>query len=180
MGSARYANGFTVTLHEDLLDVPIRWRASRVIFVNSMSDLFHEPHQGVYSFVVLLATPVGEVVADPATEVTSAGRQIQLPHAPATGAAVVDQRAAEPVPLAPKTARRSCDLDGIVQRRLLPSAAIMVVPEPRNGSRFRCSSPLLYSTMSRWEDRDAGDVRGLIPRREGEEFLTHERMPAQI
>lgn len=41
MGNQRYLNGFDVTLHHDLLDVPIRWRSSRLIFVNSMSDLFH-------------------------------------------------------------------------------------------------------------------------------------------
>jgi len=42
MGSARYSNGFRVTLHPDLLNVPRRWRQPRVVFVNSMSDLFHE------------------------------------------------------------------------------------------------------------------------------------------
>jgi protein gp37 len=42
MGNARYANGFKVTLHEDLVDLPRRMRQPRVIFVNSMSDLFHE------------------------------------------------------------------------------------------------------------------------------------------
>jgi protein gp37 len=42
MGSDRYRNGFKVTLHPDLLDVPKRWRQPRVVFVNSMSDLFHE------------------------------------------------------------------------------------------------------------------------------------------
>jgi protein gp37 len=42
MGSARYRNGFKVTLHPDLLDVPRRWREARVVFVNSMSDLFHD------------------------------------------------------------------------------------------------------------------------------------------
>ena len=31
-----------VILHEDRLDAPLRWRASKRIFVNSMSDLFHE------------------------------------------------------------------------------------------------------------------------------------------
>ena len=33
--------GFGLTLHEDLLQLPYRWRAPRVVFVNSMSDLFH-------------------------------------------------------------------------------------------------------------------------------------------
>jgi len=42
MGSERYADGFTLTLHHDLVDAPKAWRAPRIIFVNSMSDLFHE------------------------------------------------------------------------------------------------------------------------------------------
>ena len=42
MGSDRYRNGFNVTLHPDLLDVPRRWRQARIVFVNSMSDLFHD------------------------------------------------------------------------------------------------------------------------------------------
>lgn len=41
MGNARYLNGFDVTLHEDLIDRPLEWRRPRLIFVNSMSDLFH-------------------------------------------------------------------------------------------------------------------------------------------
>ena len=51
MGNPRYQNdgdpdhsgpGFGLTLHEDLLQLPYRWRAPRVVFVNSMSDLFHQ------------------------------------------------------------------------------------------------------------------------------------------
>ncbi|OGA56301.1 MAG: hypothetical protein A3F77_14385 [Betaproteobacteria bacterium RIFCSPLOWO2_12_FULL_67_28] len=42
MGSGRYTNGFQVTLHPDLLDAPRRWRQPRIVFVNSMSDLFHD------------------------------------------------------------------------------------------------------------------------------------------
>jgi len=41
MGQANYANGFELTLHEHMLDVPLRWRKPRAVFVNSMSDLFH-------------------------------------------------------------------------------------------------------------------------------------------
>src|SRR5690606_1210842 len=43
MGNVRYRNEFDVTLHLDLLDVPLSWKTPRRIFVNSMSDLFH-PH----------------------------------------------------------------------------------------------------------------------------------------
>lgn len=42
MEQPRYRNGFTVTLQPDILDLPLRWKQPRVIFVNSMSDLFHE------------------------------------------------------------------------------------------------------------------------------------------
>lgn len=41
MGMARYANGFAVTLHDDLIELPRKWRQPRLVFVNSMSDLFH-------------------------------------------------------------------------------------------------------------------------------------------
>jgi protein gp37 len=50
MGAAKYQNdgdprtsgpGFGVTLHPDALDVPYGWKSPRVVFVNSMSDLFH-------------------------------------------------------------------------------------------------------------------------------------------
>ncbi len=42
MGLPRYRDGFKVTLHDDLVDLPLRWNSPRVVFVNSMSDLFHE------------------------------------------------------------------------------------------------------------------------------------------
>jgi protein gp37 len=41
MGQPRYENGFALTLQEDVVELPLRWRKPRVIFVNSMSDLFH-------------------------------------------------------------------------------------------------------------------------------------------
>lgn len=42
MGAIRYRNAFEPTLHEDLIDLPKKWKKPRVIFVNSMSDLFQE------------------------------------------------------------------------------------------------------------------------------------------
>ena len=41
MGNPRYANGFEVTLHRDLVGLPAKWAKPKKIFVNSMSDLFH-------------------------------------------------------------------------------------------------------------------------------------------
>ncbi len=42
MGNPRYRNGFSFTLHPDLISLPLRWKKPSLIFVNSMSDLFHE------------------------------------------------------------------------------------------------------------------------------------------
>jgi protein gp37 len=42
MGVHRYSNGFEVKLHPDILDLPKTWKKPRFIFVNSMSDLFHD------------------------------------------------------------------------------------------------------------------------------------------
>jgi protein gp37 len=41
MGNDRYRNGFRLTLHEEVIGLPKSWRSGRMIFVNSMSDLFH-------------------------------------------------------------------------------------------------------------------------------------------
>lgn len=42
MGQTRYENGFKVTLHPQALKEPYSWKKPRVVFVNSMSDLFHK------------------------------------------------------------------------------------------------------------------------------------------
>lgn len=42
MGIDKYRNGFELVTHENVLMEPFRWRKPRVVFVNSMSDLFHE------------------------------------------------------------------------------------------------------------------------------------------
>src|SRR4030042_2379173 len=42
MGQPNYANGFNLTIHEHVLSLPLMWKKPQMIFVNSMSDLFHE------------------------------------------------------------------------------------------------------------------------------------------
>ncbi len=42
MGAASYRNGFDLTVHERMLDAPLRWKRPQTIFVNSMSDLLHK------------------------------------------------------------------------------------------------------------------------------------------
>lgn len=42
MGNPNYTNGFSLSMHENALELPLRWKKPQTIFVNSMSDLFHE------------------------------------------------------------------------------------------------------------------------------------------
>jgi protein gp37 len=42
MGQPNYVNGFGVAIHPHVLALPLSWKKPRRIFVNSMSDLFHE------------------------------------------------------------------------------------------------------------------------------------------
>lgn len=69
MGSAKYQTdgdprtsgpGFGVAVHQDSLTIPLRWRQPRVVFVNSMSDLFHAKISTDFVekvFDVMAATP---------------------------------------------------------------------------------------------------------------------------
>jgi len=42
MGLPKYAEGFNIRIHPDTLNIPFTWKKPRVVFVNSMSDLFHD------------------------------------------------------------------------------------------------------------------------------------------
>jgi protein gp37 len=42
MGVEKYKNNFKLTLHPETLDIPYEWKKPKIVFVNSMSDLFHK------------------------------------------------------------------------------------------------------------------------------------------
>jgi protein gp37 len=59
-GTTQYINGFELTLHPEVLKRPISWKKPKLIFVNSMSDLFHTDIPVEYIkqvFSVMQATP---------------------------------------------------------------------------------------------------------------------------
>ena len=41
MGIDKYSEGFKIRTHIDALNIPYTWKKPKVVFVNSMSDLFH-------------------------------------------------------------------------------------------------------------------------------------------
>ena len=42
MGQLKYKDGFKLRIHDESLSIPYTWKGNKVVFVNSMSDLFHE------------------------------------------------------------------------------------------------------------------------------------------
>ena len=56
MGNERYKNGFAVTVHRDLFERPLKWKKPKMIFVNSMSDIFHEdvPDQDILDLFAVM------------------------------------------------------------------------------------------------------------------------------
>ena len=60
MGIEKYKDGFKVSTHENELITPYKWKSSKIVFVNSMSDLFHPqvPFEFIQKvFVVMNNTP---------------------------------------------------------------------------------------------------------------------------
>lgn len=131
MGSTKYQNdgdprtsgpGFAVTIHEDALDIPYRWRDPRVVFVNSMSDLFHArvPLTFVRKvFTVMADTPrhTYQVLTKRAARLARLAPQIDWPANVWMGVSVEDHTAQ----------------DRIDHLRLVPAAVRFVSAEPLLG-----------------------------------------------
>lgn len=80
----RYRNGFRVTTHYDIIDVPLHWRKPRSIFVNSMSDLFHEEVplefiERVFSTIELASWHVFQVLTKRAERLEKIAAKLRWP-----------------------------------------------------------------------------------------------------
>ena len=84
MGQPNYANGFKLTLHEQALNVPLTWKKPQMIFVNSMSDLFHrdvpaEFIQQVFSVMRRASWHTFQVLTKRSERLLELSRQIDWP-----------------------------------------------------------------------------------------------------
>jgi protein gp37 len=85
MGLPRYRNGFRVTVHPDLLAAPLHWKKPRLIFVNSMSDLFHEDVpfgfiSRVFSTIALASWHVFQVLTKRADRIAELSGKLSWPE----------------------------------------------------------------------------------------------------
>jgi len=85
MGNQRYVNGFALTLHADLVDAPRSWKTPRLVFVNSMSDLFHHDVpldfiQQVFQTMRDCPQHVFQILTKRSDRVCELGKQIAWPR----------------------------------------------------------------------------------------------------
>ena len=97
MGNVRYRNGFQVTLHEDVIALPLRWREPRIIFVNSMSDLFHEQVpvdfiQKVFATMAACPQHTFQILTKRSARLRQMARELDWPRNVWMGVSVEDSR----------------------------------------------------------------------------------------
>jgi len=97
MGAERYRNAFKPTLHYDLIDLPRRWKKPRVIFVNSMSDLFQEAVpldfiRGVFSTMEACPQHTFQILTKRSERLRELGSQLPWPSNVWMGVSVEDAR----------------------------------------------------------------------------------------
>jgi len=98
MGQEKYAAGFKVVkTHLDTLNIPFTWRTPKIVFVNSMSDLFHKnvPTDFIEKvFTVMKDNPqhVFQVLTKRADRLMEISNQLNWPHNVWMGVSVEDQR----------------------------------------------------------------------------------------
>jgi protein gp37 len=95
MGVERYKDGFQIKIHEDLIDVPTKWYKPRVVFVNSMSDLFHEDVSDLFIkkvFNTMIKCPqhTFQILTKRSERLLSLSRYLKWPHNAWIGVTVED------------------------------------------------------------------------------------------
>lgn len=96
-GHPKYANGFRVTLHPEILALPLQWSRPRMIFVNSMSDLFHEEvpeafFRAVFDVMVRARWHTFQVLTKRATRLAELAPSLPWPENIWMGVSIENQR----------------------------------------------------------------------------------------
>jgi len=95
MGQPNYRDGFAVRTHEHMLRMPFSWARPRMVFVNSMGDLFHEdvPFDFIKRvFEVMQGTPrhIYQLLTKRASKLTEVASQLPWPSNVWMGVTVED------------------------------------------------------------------------------------------
>jgi len=108
MGIEKYKDGFKVRTHPDQLNIPYTWKHSKIVFVNSMSDLFHENISLDFIkqvFAVMNDNPqhVFQVLTKRAERLFSVHKELKWTHNIWMGVSVENEKVANRISLLKKT-----------------------------------------------------------------------------
>ena len=108
MGIDKYKDGFKVRAHPDQLNIPYSWKHSKIVFVNSMSDLFHDqiPLEFIQRvFAVMNDNPnhVFQVLTKRAERLFEVHKELKWTHNIWMGVSVEDERVLDRIDLLRKT-----------------------------------------------------------------------------
>jgi len=108
MGIEKYKDGFKVRTHPDQLNIPYTWKHSKIVFVNSMSDLFHENISLDFIkqvFTVMNDNPqhVFQVLTKRAERLFSVHKELKWTHNIWMGVSVENEKVANRISLLKKT-----------------------------------------------------------------------------
>lgn len=111
MGIEKYKDNFEVRMHPDALRIPYTWKKSKVVFVNSMSDLFHDdiPLSFIQQvFKVMRDNPqhVFQVLTKRANRLLELSDQLKWSHNIWMGVSVEDERVTHRIDALSKTAAK--------------------------------------------------------------------------
>ena len=96
MGQPNYRDGFKLTIHEQVLELPLHWNKPQMIFVNSMSDLFHEDVpfdfiQRVFDFMRQASWHTFQVLTKRSARLSELDNQIKWPENVWMGVSIENQ-----------------------------------------------------------------------------------------
>jgi protein gp37 len=108
MGQEKYKDGFKLRIHPDTLSIPYTWKTPKIVFVNSMSDLFHKDVPLDYIkkvFEVMNKNPqhVFQVLTKRAERLFELHKELRWTHNIWMGVSVEDQKVMERIDFLRKT-----------------------------------------------------------------------------
>ncbi|MBI5473068.1 MAG: phage Gp37/Gp68 family protein [Ignavibacteriae bacterium] len=111
MGIEKYKDGFKVRTHPDTLNIPYTWKSSKIVFVNSMSDLFHERIPLLFVqkvFAVMNDNPnhVFQILTKRAERLVEIHKELKWSHNIWMGVSVEDDRVVRRIDLLRRTDAR--------------------------------------------------------------------------
>lgn len=111
MGVEKYADGFKIRTHENQLNIPYTWKQAKIVFVNSMSDLFHKdvPLDFIKKvFAVMNDNPqhVFQVLTKRAERLFEVHKELKWTHNIWMGVSVEDEKVIDRIDFLRKTKAR--------------------------------------------------------------------------